>query len=328
MSTANPSAEAEQEQQSNEEPTRGNRFIFFNAVPSWLVSAILHLLLIVLLAFWPLPGSNKTLVELLTETEEQVEVEELELKDFTPTDLQQFEDAEPTEDEFVVIDDQAFEEEVEIETFELDQSQTELDDPYELTAVEPTAAIGITANSKTLDRSSESKKKMLKDAGGNEASERAVLDALNWIVQHQLPDGGWSFDHTTGPGAFRKTAGPGEARQARFGATAMAILPLLGAGQTHLEGEAKFKEAIRRGLKYLVENQKRVALPGGEVGGSFFEPEGNMYSHGLATIAICEAYAMTKDRDLLYPAQAAINFIVYAQDETTGGWRYASASWR
>lgn len=331
MSTVNPSStdpasQPDQDAGNAEESHFGSRFLFFNAVPSWLVSAILHLLLIVLLAFWRLPGSNKTIVQLLTETEEAVEVEEIELKEFTPTDLPQFEDAEPTEDEFMVIDDKTFEEEVEIETFEFDSNVSELEDPYKLTAVEPTATIGITANSKTLDRSAASKEKMLKDAGGNEASERAVLDALNWIVQHQLPDGGWSFDHTTGPGAFRRTPGPGEARQARFGATAMAILPLLGAGQTHLEGEPKFKEAIRKGLKYLVENQQRVALRGGGVGGSLYEPEGNMYSHGLATIALCEAYAMTKDRDLLYPAQAAINFIVYAQDDTSGGWRYAPKS--
>lgn len=321
-----PPAENDQEKDPSEEKNFGSRFLFFNAMPSWLVSVILHLLLVVLLAFWPLPGSEKTIIQLLTETEEQVEVDDLEIKEFTPTDLAQFEDAQAVEEEFMVIDDQTFQEEVEIETFDFKDSLTELDDPFELTVVEPTAAIGITANSKTLDRSAESKKKMLQQAGGNEASERAVLDALNWIVRHQLPDGGWSFDHTIGPGAFRKTPGAGEARQARFAATAMAILPLLGAGQTHLEGEAKFKESIRLGLKYLVENQKRVALGGGAVGGSFYEPDGNMYSHGLATIAICEAYAMTKDRDLLYPAQAAINFTVYAQDETTGGWRYAPKS--
>ncbi|MFM9114661.1 MAG: hypothetical protein ACKOU6_00675, partial [Planctomycetota bacterium] len=31
---------------------------------------------------------------------------------------------------------------------------------------------------------------------------------------------------------------------------------------------------------------------------------------------------MTHDRDLMAPAQAAINFIVYAQDPVGGGWRY------
>ena len=59
-----------------------------------------------------------TLVELLTETEEPVEVDEVEIKEFTPTDLQQFEDAEMTEDEFVVTDDSSFEEEMEIEVFD------------------------------------------------------------------------------------------------------------------------------------------------------------------------------------------------------------------
>ena len=32
---------------------------------------------------------------------------------------------------------------------------------------------------------------------------------------------------------------------------------------------------------------------------------------------------MTRDRDLMAPAQAAINFIVYAQDPVGGGWRYS-----
>ena len=57
-------------------------------------------------------------------------------------------------------------------------------------------------------------------------------------------------------------------------------------------------------------------------GGSFWEPEGTMYSHGIAAMAICEAYAMTADPALRAPAQAAINFICYAQDPQGGGWRY------
>jgi len=52
------------------------------------------------------------------------------------------------------------------------------------------------------------------------------------------------------------------------------------------------------------------------------EPGGNMYSHGIAAIAICEAYAMTGDKKLQTPAAAALNFITYAQDPSGGGWRY------
>jgi hypothetical protein len=46
-----------------------------------------------------------------------------------------------------------------------------------------------------------------------------------------------------------------------------------------------------------------------------------MYPHAIATLALCEAYAMTKDESLQLPAQFAVDFIVYAQHEG-GGWRY------
>jgi hypothetical protein len=102
---------------------------------------------------------------------------------------------------------------------------------------------------------------------------------------------------------------------ARNGATGLALLPFLGSGQTHTEG--RYKSTIRRGLSYLV-NHMRV----GAQGGALNESGGAMYSHGLASIALCEAYAMTHDKDLLAPAQAALDFICFAQDSAGGGWRY------
>src|SRR5262249_38330462 len=49
---------------------------------------------------------------------------------------------------------------------------------------------------------------------------------------------------------------------------------------------------------------------------------GNMYSQGLATIAICEAYGLSQDPKLRKPAQLAVTYIVQAQ-HTEGGWRYS-----
>jgi hypothetical protein len=49
---------------------------------------------------------------------------------------------------------------------------------------------------------------------------------------------------------------------------------------------------------------------------------GGMYGHALATIALCEAYGLTKDRMLQVPAQRAVNYLVAAQ-HIEGGWRYA-----
>src|SRR6266481_4987873 len=47
-----------------------------------------------------------------------------------------------------------------------------------------------------------------------------------------------------------------------------------------------------------------------------------MYSHGLAAIALCEDYGMSKDKSVGVAAQKAINFIQAAQNTKTGGWRY------
>ncbi len=101
-------------------------------------------------------------------------------------------------------------------------------------------------------------------------------------------------------------------------ATALALLPFLGAGQTHLKGQ--YKDQIKKGLAFLINNMQ--ATPGKLPRGSWHEPGGTMYSHGLAAITICEAYAMTRDPDLVQPAQLAVNYLVYAQDPRGGGWCY------
>jgi hypothetical protein len=80
---------------------------------------------------------------------------------------------------------------------------------------------------------------------------------------------------------------------------------------THKDG--RYKKQVHAGLYYLLSHQK----PNGS-----FVDGGNMYAHGLCSIALCEAYAMTQDRSLMAPAQACLNFIVYAQDPVGGGWRY------
>jgi hypothetical protein len=152
--------------------------------------------------------------------------------------------------------------------------------------------------------------------GGNEHSEAAVRRALQWIVEHQLPDGGWSFDHRVGPvvnDRQRTSSHPGASTTARNAATAMALLPLLGAGHTHLHGE--YKATVQTGLNYLIGRQKPD--------GGWHEPGGTMYSHGLAAIAVCEAYGLTRDEALMPKAQSAVNFVTQAQDPVGGGWRYS-----
>ncbi len=164
-------------------------------------------------------------------------------------------------------------------------------------------------------RSGPNRARLVAEAGGSEASEAAVARALEWFARHQLPDGGWSFEHTVHPRCRGKCGNPGRLPQARNAATALALLPFLSAGQTHQEG--KYRQTIQSGLHYLVNNMKVSNR-----GGSFWEDGGRLYSHGMAAIALVEAYGMTQDPTLLRPAQAVVNYICYAQDPVGGGWRY------
>ena len=151
--------------------------------------------------------------------------------------------------------------------------------------------------------------------GASEGSEKAVAAALKWLANHQMRDGGWSFNHAAAPRCQGQCRNRGSLQKARIAATSMALLPLLGAGHTQKTGE--YKTTVKNGLYFLVRGMKV-----GRSGGSMHEPGGTMYSHGLASITLCEAYAMTHDKGLLKPAQAAVNFICYAQDPATGGWSY------
>jgi hypothetical protein len=183
--------------------------------------------------------------------------------------------------------------------------------------------------------------------GATPDSENAVELALEWIVRHQRQDGSWSFNHREGDHQCMEClcGQLGGHRQALSAATAMALLPLLGAGNTHLEG--RYREQVAKGIQFLLYRQ--------DLNGSFHEPDGSMYSHGLATLALCEDLAMTRNRghpdsystaspadqlpqrfssggenapseidldELAAAAQQAIYFIEYAQ-HSGGGWRYS-----
>ena len=94
------------------------------------------------------------------------------------------------------------------------------------------------------------------------------------------------------------------------------FLGFLGSGQTHRSGQ--HRAVVQRGLAFLVSNLQR------EGNRATLLDRGNYYSHGICTIAVCEAYAMTQDPALAEPAQALVNEIIYAQDPFGGGWRYTA----
>ena len=166
-------------------------------------------------------------------------------------------------------------------------------------------------------RVTDKKQSLLMKYGGSDESEAAVARALHWLADHQARDGGWTFGHDTVCGG--QCGNPGRLIAARNGATALALLPFLGAGETQIEG--KYTKTVDRGLAFLLKSQQ---ITGGKSpSGSWHEQGGTMYSHCLASIALCEAYAMTNDSRLRDPAQLALNYLVQTQHRRGGGWRYA-----
>ena len=153
--------------------------------------------------------------------------------------------------------------------------------------------------------------------GGSAATESAVERGLAFLSRYQFPDGRWRFDAVP-PGMVPFPELARYQFRADTAATALAILAFLGAGYTHLEGQ--YQSQVTRGLEWLLQVQ--------QPDGSLFSPETEpargprMYAHGIATIALCEAYGMTQDPPLKAPAEKAVQFILQAQDPRFGGWRY------
>lgn len=170
-------------------------------------------------------------------------------------------------------------------------------------------SIGLATMMRLRQVNEEEKRDLVEAFGGDEDTLTAVRSGLAWIVKQQHPDGRWRLDKF----ADNKSKGHGDAKS-DTAATALALLPLLGDGNTQHNGD--YRDEVRKGIKWLVDNQK----DDGDLytGGSH---NAHMYSHGMASIALCEAYGMSRDPELREPAQRAVDFIVAAQHKE-GGWRY------
>lgn len=161
-----------------------------------------------------------------------------------------------------------------------------------------------------------SKVQLIRREGGTTASERAVQEGLNYLMRHQRDDGGWSLDVRA---ECRMIPGcPEDVHvESDTAATGLALLPFLGAGHIHTQ-PSRYQEQVRRGLDWLLAKQQKSGelFLGGQIHSQF-------YSHAIASMALCEAYGLSKDPRLQRPAQLAIQFIAESQNKYDGGWRYA-----
>ena len=152
-------------------------------------------------------------------------------------------------------------------------------------------------------RQGDTRRKFIELLGGTKNSENAVNLGLEWLAKHQEEDGSWDLKKHGG-GESSRTAGTG-----------LGLLPFLAAGYTHNK-PGQYQKNVAAAVRWLTEHQKENGDLLGPGDGQ------HLYSHGIAAIALCEAYGMSRDEELKAPARKSLDFIVSAQHKASGGWRY------
>lgn len=173
--------------------------------------------------------------------------------------------------------------------------------------------------------------------GATVGTEEAVLEGLRWLIRHQNEDGSWTTagiaSHCSPPDKPCIPAGTEVKPLYDVGLTGLALLTFLGQGisvgskieivDTAMGKRHQAGEVVKKGVKWLVDRQDKEQ-------GYLSDPDApyNMYSEALATMALCEAYGISRNRELKRPAQNAVNWLVAAQtrnqEAAPWGWRYYS----
>jgi hypothetical protein len=165
-------------------------------------------------------------------------------------------------------------------------------------------------------RRSGDKQAIVSAGGGSADTEAAVQASLAWLAKVQARDGRWDADqHGAGHGPGQDATRVGAGIEADTGVTGLALLAFLASGHTHEEGP--YRDVVRRGLRFLMSSQAENGNLSGKA-----DVFASMYCHGMAGVALAEAYGMTADEELRRPVERAVMFTLAAQHPNTGGWRY------
>jgi len=128
-------------------------------------------------------------------------------------------------------------------------------------------------------------------------AEAAIERGLAFLAATQREDGSW-------PGQYGGTTG----------IVASSTLAFMASG--HCPGRGRYGANAAKGVQFLLNK----AQPDGLIYRSGM-PGQPMYHHGLATLALAEAWGMTRDRRVQETLKRAVERILASQNHR-GGWRY------
>lgn len=142
----------------------------------------------------------------------------------------------------------------------------------------------------------------LKENGGNEQCEEAVVAALRWMKSTQSQDGSWGGGH-------------------KVAYTGLALLAFLGHCETPTSEE--FGEAVTNAILFLVDNCQKQD---GRLADNLQDRHWS-YTHAIAAYALAEAYTFCSQQNLSLPGlkdsvQQSIQWIIDNQNQS-GGWEYS-----
>jgi hypothetical protein len=148
-------------------------------------------------------------------------------------------------------------------------------------------------------RGAEGRRQMIIKNNGSDVAEAAVMRGLRWLAQHQNADGSWSDEH--GPSI-----------------TGLALLAFLGHGEDQRSHD--FGPVVGKAVNWLLargeEFDGRLSLTKDGWGG-----HQGVYEHAIATYALADYFAFTKDLRAEPLLRKAVGYIVAGQ-ASDGGWNY------
>lgn len=292
--------------------------------PAWLASLLFHMILVVVLALWLIPELKEerpfTLAARVSQfaPEGDPEQDQIYYPESVHVEPSKFPVDEIAPVEAPKVDKAQAEAESQLKMVDVQSKRTEtasnaVQGAVDLdSALAPEAPDGATEGGVgaalsqagtigLLDgRGERSRGFLVKASGGTTQTEAAVAKGLRWLASVQEEDGSWNLPRFNGINTDT-------------GGTGLGVLPFLGAGITHRQGQ--YKKTVDKAIQWIVRSQRED----GDLSGS---GHAQMYSHAICTIALCEAYALSRDSKLADPAQRAVDFISYGQ-HSKGGWRYS-----
>ena len=126
--------------------------------------------------------------------------------------------------------------------------------------------------------------------------KKATANALEWLAKQQNSDGSWGdsrYPHNTA-------------------VTGFALLAFMSQG--HVPNQGKYGPEVAKGVRFLLASARDDGYIVGSRGG-------NMYCHGMATLALSQLWGMTGDEEVKKTLKKAVDLIVHCQADN-GGWRY------